>query len=271
MRIYRLSGKTRRDRSKKQYIALYHISPEKLNRLMPRSKLLRTGKIGLYLSTSYKSTIIDWAHYVMNKKHENHPLQKQISALCKKYRELEEQQKVTPAPEIELQMQDIDAKIDKLRETTKTENKAYWESITGYKTLYLHTVLCPLEIYDESQKMMQEVYEADPIKSFGFWNWGAQVFIEAHDLSSLVVKSVDELSIGDLFAKYKNENLNRYVDYPSRLYAKEWERQEAERKKKLEEQAKIPQNPNRYDHKKELERRRKEFEEYWAKNPIKSY
>lgn len=237
---------------------------------MPRSKLLRTGVIGLFLSPSYKSSIHDWAFYVMSKKHKDHPLKKQQDRLFDEMHKLEDQQKVAPTPEIEQRLQEINEKIDKIRETVDLDNKAYWDSIKGYKTLYLHTIRCPIEVYEESKRLMESTYEDDPKKSFGFWGWGAQTFVEAKNLPKLEVVDVKEFNMTQLYNEYKQLSFNRHLQDPTQNIHRQIERERQEwQRKKDEETSKIPVDPNRYDHKKEMEKRRKEFDEAWARKKAK--
>jgi len=269
MKIYRLSGKTWRDKAKKNFITLYHFSPEHLTKLMPRSKLLNTGKVGLFMSPSYKSAISDWAGYVMGRKNSKHQLAIQREKLFEESDKLEENLKNNPNQEaLVKRIEEIKTKLERLNETTKMENKAYWNSIKGYKNIFLHTIQCPREIYEDSEKMMKDVYKSDPVKNFGFWSWEAQIFIEGKYLSQLSISNVKKLNVSQFSDEYRNVSFNRFLDNPNRLYNEQFKREEEQRKRKQEEERAKDTNPNRYDYKKEMEQRRKEFEEYRKKNQL---
>lgn len=230
MKIYRVCGKSWKDKIKNQSVTLYHISPNKLNILMPRSKLLRTGRIGLFLSPSYKSTIQDWASYVRGKKHKKHPLQSTRGAL---WDELDKLEKLTGdqiTPEIQSRIEQINDRLDKTKEAFNSDE--YSESIEGYKTLYLHSIQCPKEIYEESLKRMDEAYENDPNKSLGFWGWGAQVFVDAEFLKQLKIINIQEFNVSQLLDEMKHMDFKRYLEYPSQNSVRYWERYQKEQKDK---------------------------------------
>ena len=261
MKMYRLAAHTYRDKIKANSVVLYHASPDKLSQLMPRSKFLKSGKTGLFLSPSYKSVISDWASYVMGKKHNQHPLTLKRQQLTIEKNQLEE---LPQTNEITAKIEKIDAMIDKINETTKSENKAYWDSVSGYKTIFIHTVRCPKDIYERARQFMNGEYEADSendAKLFGFWMWGSQVFIVEEDLPNLQIVDVKELSLSDFIKEYKDVSVNRYLDEPSKNVKREWKRDDEEyRRKKREE--KEPSDPNRYDHSEKIKQQRKDWEEY---------
>ena len=60
----KIAGKTYRDRQ--DHVVVYHVSPDRLTYLLPRSKFAQYK--GIYVSASYRSIIEDWAGFVRGKK-----------------------------------------------------------------------------------------------------------------------------------------------------------------------------------------------------------
>ena len=188
------SGKTYRDdRSTK---ILYHVSPNRLTRLSPRSSFM--GVSGSYVTDSYKSIIQDWSYYVMNKKHKHHPLGLRWEELWEESRAL---------PEDDPRQEEINIQIEKLRDSM--ENDAYKKSIEGYKTLYVHKLECPSKIYKEAVDFFNKKYEENAtMDNFGFWGWGPQVFIPAQFLDELKILSVEEMNMGEMINKDRGFDAN---------------------------------------------------------------
>ncbi len=257
MKIYRLSAKTYRDVSSHDSVTLYHVSPNKLNRFMPRSTLLDTGKVGLFFSPNYNSLIQDWMPYVKGIKDSKHPLEKSLSSM---YDELDKLEEISNrSEEIENRIVSLKERIDKMRE--KREGDPHVNTKGGYKTLYIHTVKCPKEIYELAKSDFNETYENDPVKSFGFWAWGQQIFIEDKYLPELQIVKVKRLNESDYHDEYKNVSLNRYVQDRSYEWKKQMERDDMVRKQKeLEKAEKANENPNRYDYFGEKQKKREEFQ-----------
>lgn len=202
---------------------LYHASPQRLTRLMPRSNFF--GVMGIYVSPTYKSVIEDWSTYVMGKKHKNHPMNKQIAELTKqtdalfdlrdkaKHGVLTEEEKKKLA-EIEV----VWEKREKLMDSSMKDEAR--KSMSGYKTLYVHTLSCPMDVYEECLKLYNETQKAKAkgnLSDYGFWGWGEQIFIPAEFLPRVQIIAVEELNIGGLYDKIFDEHA-RKPRYPDRMY-----------------------------------------------------
>jgi len=87
--IEKISGKTWKDQKKHKQVILYHVSPNRIGHLMPRSTFV--GHSGLFMSPSYDSIILDWAFYVIGKKKNKHPLEINVNEISQKVRKLEDQ------------------------------------------------------------------------------------------------------------------------------------------------------------------------------------
>jgi hypothetical protein len=228
MKIYKLSAKTWKDKRDAKNITLYHISPNHLTALMPRSKLLKTGRIGIFLSPSYKSIITDWAAYVKGKKHKQHPLEFNRNKLQKQIQMLEQQPKTV---DTETKILELEDKIAKINQTTR-DNDKYDKSVEGYKTLYIHAITCPKSIYEEAKHRMNKAFEEDSVKSFGFWNWGEQIFIDAEFLPQLQIITVEKIDLSSLYDSYRDFSRDRYMKPKMTLTPqeeKEWEQQRLEK------------------------------------------
>ena len=217
MKIYKLrkcGGKTYRDMENAHGRTLYHVSSEKLSFLSGRSVF--NGKSGLYFSQSYKSTIKDWAFYVQDKKSHNDPIDSRWNELFNKRYKLEAQLVASGMDKdaINLELSDLDREINRLR-GSRNKTQANDPNL-GYKTLYIHSVFCPKEVYERNMSMMmglldQEIndglMEKNPNRAFGFWSWGEQVFIISEDLDQLKILNVKTFNVSDLLNEYANLNL----------------------------------------------------------------
>jgi len=203
------SGKTKRH--DKSNVALYHISPNKLTRLSPRSTFYNIA--GAFVSPSYKSIINDWMWYVKNKKHEKHKLNPQWQELHCKLIVLEKKQRDNPSEFTERdqkELESIDERIDKLSDTM--DGKEYQKSIEGYKTIYIHKISCPRDVYKKALDFFDKAYESGYKQDqFGFWGWGKQVFIPQEDLPQCKIIGVEELNDSQMHEKYQDLSIRRYM------------------------------------------------------------
>jgi len=80
----------------------------------------------------------------------------------------------------------------------------------GYKNIYLHQIICPKYIYDRCVDLYYQVRDSGYKKeSFGFWNWGNQVFVPEKYLWKLHILSVKQLSQTDFLKSYDSIGKNR--------------------------------------------------------------
>jgi hypothetical protein len=202
------SGKTKRDRGRRQNVNLWHVSPERLNVLTSRSNL--GGKSGLFLSQSYRSTILDWASYVANKKHKDNPIvlkRRELSDKLYDFDALMDKGELTE--EQELERSKVEAEFEKVMRTLNSPE--YQKSTPGYKTLNIHKVVCPKDVYEESMKQMDDLYESLGDKAnMGFWGWGRQVFIPSDLLSECQIVSTETITEAQFLKKYRDLASKRY-------------------------------------------------------------
>jgi hypothetical protein len=208
------------------------------------------GTKGIYMSKSFKSTIIDWAPYVSGKKANLHPLCKQIQDLHTKVRSLEnkiekletsnEPQDVKDFQKLKSEFEIVEAKLEKLLPSFNSDK--YRAGRKGYTTLYVHTVQCNKSVYKEALKRFIAAYKKDltnhkddSLLMFSFWNWGDQIFIPYEYVEQLQILKVTAYSQGDFAKAYHECMLNRHLDNPCRLYMKEFERTNTERVKKKDQ------------------------------------
>lgn len=236
MKIYRISGKTWKDKLKAKAVTLYHVSPDRLSALLPRSKFLKTGRTGVFLSPSYKSLILDWASYVKNKKQRFHS--QGYTAIDRIHDKMDELKKQEQTYEVQQELIALRQKYDEL--STKSAEKEDRQP-KGYSTLYIHSIECPMNVYNECKARMDIAYENDPVKSYGFWGWGAQIFIDAEFLPQLKIFNVKPINLTQFMDEYDSMVKNRYKKERMKLTPEEmqeWEKRriEKEEAKKLEEQ-----------------------------------
>jgi len=201
MKIYRISGKTWRD--KKDHVILYHASPNRLSQIGPMSSF--RGQAGAFLSPSYKSISMDWAPYVSSKKENTHPLIKKWHQIWDNIREFEKISSKTPQQEAELQ--NLHNQIDKIEDSfNKVSNEQ-----KGYSKIFIHKVTCPKEVFDQYQKRIKR-QQQEGLKNgnFAFWAWGEQIFIDKADLSKLKIIKVEEWDASKLRQKEQDSWLQRY-------------------------------------------------------------
>ena len=196
-------SKTRRH--DKGSIPLWHVSPDRLSRLSPRSSF--RGQPGLYLSPSYKSAIRDWAPYVKGKKNKSHQLDIQFRALLDEFYDIDSNKEMSP--EEEQHFQELEAKIAKLRESRDSDEHQRNQT-QGYKTLYVHKISCPRDVYKKSLAAFMAVGEESDFADMGFWAWGEQVFILEQYLPSLKVIKIETLSEKEYYEKWNDSSPQRY-------------------------------------------------------------
>jgi hypothetical protein len=204
MKIYRISGKTRRDDHSN--IILYHVSPNRLSNISALSKI--SGISGAYFSPSYKSIINDWMPYVKSKKHKNHQLEKDWHATWDKIHDLDYKKDKTDKDEIELKR--LNEKIEKMRESFNS-GQFQKDLDGGYRRLFIHKIECPKYVFNKSKELFNRIYESGYNQdNWGFWGWGAQIFIPEEYLSKLRILNVEELNEAGYHDKYKEFSMNRY-------------------------------------------------------------
>lgn len=180
-------------------IFLWHISPERLTNLSPRSRLGSLNipvQSGLYFSPSYNSLIQDWMPYVLGKKRKTHDIDRMWRETWDKIDDLE---KLPDSPEKEVESEKLHQKIDKLRETMNRDS--HYENSTIYKTAFITKVICPEWVMKASYDFMHNVYndqEERGVASIGFWGWGAQIFIPADYLKYLTIVGSKRYEPNDL-------------------------------------------------------------------------
>jgi hypothetical protein len=202
MKIYKTSGKTYRD--SKEYVTIYHVSPNKLSRISPMSKFY--GKAGAFFSPSYRSIAHDWAVWVASKKKKSHPLKQQWSNLWDRVFELEEIDDLTPEQQKELEFSRN--KIEKLRDSIENVSKTE----KGYSKVFVHKVACPTAIFEKYQKNIQEKQKEDiNLGNMGFWLWGEQIFINAEDLNKLKIVKIEEWDQSKVMQEEKDSWNRRYL------------------------------------------------------------
>jgi len=169
-------------------INIWHASPERLSILRPRSHFAKMG--GLFFSPSYRSLVWDWAPFVLGKKDKTHPLEQRWDELWDEYNHLSRE-----TPEGKARLAEIDSQIDKVRDRIGGESH-YRRPSRRYKTVFVHRIAAPDWVVDEARECMRRVYNATPNNkiNFGFWFWGAQIFVEAHNLRQLRITSVKAFS-----------------------------------------------------------------------------
>lgn len=198
---YRYSGKTYRDTHNTKM--LYHVSPENLSVLKPLSKF--SSYTGLFMSPSYRSIIQDWAMYVKDKKHYTHldEIHDKIINEIHKIEYVSGSYKQAKDPSEQLRLDNLWNELDGINKSMGSDK--YRDATEGYKTLYIHKIICPMETYRECININHEVFESGYQKeNLGFWCWGSQVFIPAEYLSKLEIVSIEALNTGELIDKYQN-------------------------------------------------------------------
>jgi hypothetical protein len=196
MKIIKISGKTWRD--KKDTVILYHASPEKLSRILPRSSF--KGVAGSYFSPSYSSIAKDWASWVARKKLGKHSLIKQWNNLWEKENKLEDIKE--PSQEQVQELIDIRNKLEKLRPSYEN---LYKEHNKPYSFVYVHKVACPRDIFEKYNTRMQNQLQNEFESNVGFWLWGEQIFIDEKDLPRLKILKAEKWDKNEVYEKENNE------------------------------------------------------------------
>ena len=226
---YKYSGKTYRDN--RDYVQLYHASPEKINVLRPFSSFGQYK--GMYMTNSLKSIYEDWGSYVLGKKH--HTLveekRKEILTAIDKIEHGKEYKKAADPS----QQQTLDNLWEELHKINDVINRdSYRKGTEGYKTIYIHKILCPKNIYNKCLEIVNQVFDAGYMKDkIGFWMWGPQIFIPEQYLKNLEIISVNELS--------KDEFLDQMygLSHGRRVYKQPSLKLSPEKMKKFEEEEKL--------------------------------
>jgi len=203
MNFLKISGRTRRDDKSKTII--YHVSPNKMNRFQGRSSFF--GISGLFFGPSYNSIAKDWAEYVISKKNNKHPLGKthqEVLHEMRLYRHKELSEEET------IKFNNLKDKLDRINETMDSD--AYQRSIGNYSKVYVHKVSCPKRILNDSIALMNEAYNSGYKEDdFGFWGWGAQVFIPQDFLNQLEVVGVEEWNNSKVAEESHKSWTKRYI------------------------------------------------------------
>lgn len=240
MEIYRISRRDKTWKDKKN-ITLYHISPDRIGKFMPKSSF--RGKYrGVYFSPSYRSLIIDWAYYVKNKKEDKHPLNKLHTEVVREIRLLTEKVSANIATDEEKQkLEHLDEKLDRINSSMSRDT--FEKDKKHYQTLYIYTVSCPPDVYKEVQDIyygtMKEESEKGEL-SYGFWGWGAQVFIPDYLLDQIKIIDVRKIDSGELSQELSDsyKKPRHYSPTKENEYTGNWS-QELENKRQEEKRLKI--------------------------------
>lgn len=208
------SGKTWKDQKNYEQVILYHASPNRIAHLTPRSNF--AGYKGLFMSPSYKSTIQDWAFYIIGRKKDKHTLMTRWYEVCDEIAKLESQieeieKKNTSSGlllTLKLQLQKLK---DKRSDIGKSMSKdSFSDSNRGYGTLYIHKIACPKYVYRQAVGLFDAVHRQGYKKDqWGFWGWGKQVFIPDKWLSNLEILGVEDLNIKNVIDKYNRMDAER--------------------------------------------------------------
>lgn len=209
MRIYRISKQyNKHPRETKDFITLYHVSKDRINKFSPKSNF--KGHMGCYFSPSYRSSIIDWCDVIKGRKLDNHPAQLRIDEIRRELDTVTDEAKE-------------DALHDELQERYKSLRTEEELGHGVYKTLYLHKVSLPKATYKQCMEWFYGFEKREKEQTgeinYGFWGWGAQVFIPAEFVNQIQILSVTELPQGEFIDEYKNI-MRRKPRYPDELYPK---------------------------------------------------
>ena len=161
--IKKTSGKTWKDQKNYEQIILYHVSPNRIGHLMPRSTFV--GHSGLFMSPSYDSIILDWAFYVIGKKKNKHPLEINVNEISQKVRKLEDQiEKIEKEnsnsdllPELKVQLQVLENKESNMIDAHNKDSHA--QSMCDYQTIYLYKIACPQFIFNLASNLYYQTYD----------------------------------------------------------------------------------------------------------------
>ena len=247
---YKYSGKTYRDN--RDYVQLYHASPEKINILRPFS---RFGQYkGMYMTNSLKSIYEDWGPYVLGKKH-NTLIKEKRSKILTEIKKIEHGKNYLMAKDPSQQsiLDNLHEELDKVNDVINRDS--YQKGTEGYKTIYIHKILCPKNIYDECLKIMDKVFDDGYKKdSIGFWMWGPQIFIPEQYLKNMEIISVKKLDKNDFLQNlYDISHGKRRITQPSLKLS-------PEKMKQFEEEEKL--TPDEREQKKINEERELRFKRF---------
>lgn len=193
-----MAGKTYRD--DKSTVIVYHVSPEKLSALQPLSKF--GPYTGAYVSPSYRSIIEDWIGVVMNRKKDHTELERLWNENNREIDALSDNFKDARNPVDQGKLDELFKKREKINNSMSKEG---YKNLQGYKTIYIHKIACPRDMYKECQRIFREMYDSGYRKNnMGFWGWGDQIFIPKEFLRDLEMLSIEELNEGEIRDKYKS-------------------------------------------------------------------
>lgn len=200
--------KDKRPKESNQYVYLYHVSPNKLSRFSPKSDFY--GYKGIYVSPSYRSIINDWMAYVKNKKHLNHPLEQKLIEIHHKMQMLDDKDEKYQEKLKMLMKERDDIKDDSIKNVQEIQ----------YKTVYIHKIRCPIEVYNEIVNIFRDVakksYDIEGDVNFGFWGWGDQLFVPDYLLNQLEIVSVETIGKNEYNEKCKQHQRKPHYITPSK-------------------------------------------------------
>lgn len=82
-----------------------------------------------------------------------------------------------------------------------------------YKTIYLYTIKLPKATYKKAKEYYNEkIKESGNGDNYGFWGWGAQIFLTKDMVDDIQIVNVKKLSEGEvkkLYKKERNDERNR--------------------------------------------------------------
>lgn len=245
-------------------ISLWHCSPDRITRFLPRSKFLSTGICGVFFSPSYRSMAMDWAHWVCSKKTNLHFLERQASSIRKEISKLDTKiygGGFSKLPGTEAFDEEKENLLKDLRENVfESMTERFYETNKPYKQVFVHRVIVPAWVAEEAAKVLSDEYNKRKAENrvtttqyFSFWAWGEQVFVPSHLLKYVKVVSVKKVRyydidnlVGHKPRGYDDPNNCFRVD-PLNIYPEKWR----EYKKREQRSAALSR-------KKEKERIRKE-------------
>lgn len=157
------------------------------------------------MSPSYKSTIQDWAFCITGKKAQKHTLWLNWNEACKAIDKIEDRikkiEKQDPNSDLLIKLKsDIKELEDQKSKINKSMNRdSFSDSNLAYQTLYIHKIGCPKTVYHQAIKFFHDMGKAEyKPEDFGFWAWGAQIFIIDKWLPHLEILDIEELNKEDI-------------------------------------------------------------------------
>ena len=115
-----------------------------------------------------------------------------------------------------------DQTLPEYRELQKKLNKQFGalenEINKSYKTIHIHKVSCPEDVYRKCREWFFSFLPKDDNLSYGFWYWGEQIFIPEYFFDLLEIISVDTKNVSELIGEISDST--RKPRYPSSIYKK---------------------------------------------------